>query len=344
MKILVVNNVAPFVWGGAEALADHLVANLQRTGHQAELLKIPFEWEPADRIPSQMVLARWLELREADRVIALKFPAYLVRHPMKTLWVLHQYRQAYDLFESGHSNLPSGDDGELLRNFIAAADNEAFSESRSVFVNSPITRDRMFRFNDFESEVLLPPVNDPELFNGDEPEGYIFVGGRINSMKRQTLIVRAAALHAQTRLIIAGPPDSYADQLELEELVEELGIENRVTLDIRMLDRSEYADYMNKAQAAVYAPLDEDSLGYVAMEAATAARPLITTTDSGGILGLVRNGETGWVAEPTPEDLADVFESVYASESRCKNLGNAARVAWNSMDVTWDVTLEKLLT
>lgn len=52
MKVLVVNNMAPFVWGGAEELAAHLVKNLVLAGHEAQVLRIPFQWEPASRIPS----------------------------------------------------------------------------------------------------------------------------------------------------------------------------------------------------------------------------------------------------------------------------------------------------
>ena len=45
-------------------------------------------------------------MRYCDRVIALKFPAYLVPHRQKVLWILHQYRQAYDLWDAGKSNIP----------------------------------------------------------------------------------------------------------------------------------------------------------------------------------------------------------------------------------------------
>ena len=342
MKVLVVNNVAPFVWGGAEALADNLVDNLQRHGHRSELLRIPFQWEPHSIIPSQMLLARWLELREADRIIALKFPAYLARHEHKTLWVLHQYRQAYDLFESGRSTIPNSPEGDELRAMIAVADGEAFAESKAIFVNSPVTQDRMMRFNSVEPQVLLPPVNDPDRFVGGDHGDYIFAGGRVNAMKRQALMVEAAALSPGIRLVIAGPPDSDRDRVELEQLVERLGLGDRVHLDIRLLERNEYAAYVNGASAVSYMPFDEDSLGYVAMEAATAVKPIITTTDSGGILGLVRHGETGWAAEPTAEAVADAFGAVDAHRS-IRDVGQAAHELWSSMDVTWVATIGRLI-
>lgn len=69
-----------------------------------------------------------------------------------------------------------------------------------------------------------------------------------------------------------------------------------------------------------YLPYDEDSLGYVAMESATAAKALITTADSGGILGLVKNEETGWVAHPKADDLARAMEAVFENAARTKGM------------------------
>lgn len=344
MKVLIVNNMAPFVWGGAEELAMHLQKNLQAVGHSAEVLRIPFQWEPASLIPTQMLLARSLELSNVDRVIALKFPAYLIRHPAKTLWLLHQYRQAYDLWEAGQTNLPVGDTGAELRRLIMGADNETFRESRAIFTNSEVTRDRLRKHNGFEAMVLLPPVNDPELFTGGTPGGYVFAGGRVNALKRQHLLVEAMTQAPRsTKLVIAGPPDSPQDAQRLHALVDKLDLQDRVQLDLRFLARHEYARYVNESCAVAYLPFDEDSLGYVAMEAATAGKALITTTDSGGILGLVQNGITGWVAEPAPQALGRVLQEATSDATRAARRGAAARDLWREMGVNWPATVESLL-
>lgn len=345
MKILIVNNMAPFVWGGAEELAVHLQRNLVAAGHQSEVLRIPFQWEPATRIPSQMLLVRALELWNVDRVIALKFPAYLIRHPHKTLWLLHQYRQAYDLFDAGQSNLPADETGEQIRRLIAAADRECFEESRRIFTNSEVTRKRLEQYNGFTATVLPPPLNDPERFAGGAPEGYVFAGGRVNGMKRQHLLIEAMAYTPPgTRLLIAGPPDTPADGTRLLELVERLGLQDRVQLDLRFLPRQVYADYVNGAIAVAYLPFDEDSLGYVAMEAATAGKALITTRDSGGVLGLVQHGRTGWVSDPAPESLAEALITLGANNAQTRELGMAARAHWLGMGITWPQTVEALLS
>jgi len=344
VKVLIVNNMAPFAWGGAEELAVNLQKNLVIAGHHSEILRIPFQWEPATRISSQMLMVRALELWNVDKVIALKFPAFYIRHPNKTLWLLHQYRQAYDLYDAGQTNLPPGQVGDDIRTLITNADNEAFAESERIFTNSEVTRRRLKKYNGFDATVLLPPINDPGLFTGGQSGDYIFAGGRVNGMKRQHLLLDALRQASpNVKLIIAGPPDAPADGDQLRETVARLGLGDRVKLDLRFLPRETYANYLNNAAAVAYLPFDEDSLGYVAMEAATADKALITTSDSGGILGLVKQRETGWVAEPTTSSLADAMSAVFADAAVTRGYGSGARDLWNSFGITWPKTVETLL-
>jgi glycosyltransferase involved in cell wall biosynthesis len=345
MKVLVANNMAPFVWGGAEELAKHLVDRINARGHEAELLRIPFRWEPAEDILAQMIAMRSFELPNVDRLIALKFPVYLLQHEHKSMWLLHQFRQAYDLYDAGYSSIQDDEAGQSLRETIARADTQSFAEARNVFTNAPTTSDRLWLYNEVPSEVLRPPLNDPELFTGGPSGGYIFAGGRVNGAKRQHLLVEALALASpKTRLVIAGPPESQADADLLHSTVERLGLAGRVTLDLRFLSRRELADYANHSSACAYIPFDEDSLGYVSMEAAEAGKAIITTTDSGGVLGLVQVGDNGWVAEPTPASLAEAMSAATQSPAKTRKMGQASRERWRGMNVTWDYTLDRLLS
>ena len=289
-------------------------------------------------------MVRAFELWNVDHVIALKFPAYLIRHPKKTLWLVHQYRQAYDLYDAGQTNLPPGEAGLELQTMIRQADQEAFAECRKIFSISEVTRRRLLKYNRFDSEVLVTPPNDPELFPGGELGDYIFAGGRVNGMKRQHLLLEAMAqADKRVKLLIAGPPDSPDDAACLRAAVERFGLADRVRLDLRFLPRQVYAGYVNRAAAVAYLPYDEESLGYVAMEGATAAKALITTADSGGILGLVKHEDTGWVAHPSADDLARVMEAVFENAARTKMYGQSARALLESMKINWPDIVEALL-
>src|ERR1700741_5395463 len=103
MNILVASTQWPYVSGGAEVLAGALVDNLKAHGHRAELLLLPFFPLPVVNVVPSMQAARVIDMGETnfgaiDRLITLKFPAYLIDHPNKTLWLVHQYRQFYDLW------------------------------------------------------------------------------------------------------------------------------------------------------------------------------------------------------------------------------------------------------
>jgi glycosyltransferase involved in cell wall biosynthesis len=344
MKVLIATTMTPFIWDEAKELALNLQKNLITSGHKAEILRIPFQWQPAIKIPQQMLMVRAFELSNVDRVIALNFPAYLIRHPKKTLWIVHQFRQAYDLFDLGQSNLLTEEKGYALRQLIKQADEQSLQESRRVFTISNLTHHRLEHYNDFNAKVLSPPINDPELFFPSQPKGYIFAGGRINSMKRQHLLIEAMALTSKSlKLVVTGHPDTKADGELLYKLVEKLDLKDRVHLDLRFLPRTEYANYVNHANAIAYIPFD-DELGYVAMEAAAAGKPIMTATDSGGILALARDNQTGWVSDPNPASLAKSISVVGMNNQKDSALGMAARESWLDMGVNWPNTVRTLLS
>lgn len=345
MKVLVVNNAAPFIRGGAEELADNLVRELNATpGVESELLRLPFKWAPTERLADEILIHRRLRLINCDRVIALKFPAYLVPHENKTLWLLHQFRQAYDLADAGQGLSDEGREGEVKR-LIRRADEACFAGCRRIFVNSPVTGGRLKRFNHVDSEVLYPPLNDAELFVGGEPQGYIFAGGRVSPGKRQHLLVEAMA-HVRAsgvRLLVAGPPESQAYADELRALVARHGLEPRVEFRFGFHPRADIAAWMNGALACAYIPFDEDSLGYVTMEAFAAGKAVLTTTDSGGLLEMV-NADTGLVTAPEAEALGAALDRLAADPARARALGRAARAEWDRRGLTWAATVERLLS
>jgi glycosyltransferase involved in cell wall biosynthesis len=144
------------------------------------------------------------------------------------------------------------------------------------------------------------------------------------------------------RLLIAGPPDSedYADSLRA--LVERHELGSRVELRLGFHPRERIAAWVNEALACALLPVNEDSLSYVAMEAFTSGKPVLTASDCGGVLGLV-TAETGIVAEPDAPSLAEGLARLASDPAATEELGKAARAAWLARGVTWDQTIEKLL-
>jgi glycosyltransferase involved in cell wall biosynthesis len=345
MRVLVLNNAAPFIRGGAEELADQLVVRLNATsGVEAELLRVPFRSEPAERIIEEILLSQNLRLYNVDRVIGLKFPTYLIPHQHKILWLLHQFRQAYDLYESKLSYLCDCDAGERIAQFVHSADRECFLQSRAIYTNSPVTQDRLRKYNGLGSDVLYPPLLDGERFVGGEYGKYFFAGGRVGPGKRQHLLVEAMRLaRCSVKLIIAGPLDDEQYGRQLERLIAQNDLSGRVELRFRFHSRDEIADMVNGALACAYLPIDEDSMGYVTMEAFSAGKGVITSRDSGGVLELVHDGETGLVAHPDARSLAESLDQLGGDLPTAIKLGRNAKDLLESKGLSWDHTVATLL-
>lgn len=344
MKILVVNTMAPFVWGGAEELASHFVRNLKIQGHEAELLRLPFNWEPFDGIPAEIARFKTMRLPNVDRVISMKFPAYFLPADNHTTWLIHQYRQAYDLWESEYNNLPHDWHGMLIRDLIRKNDDNFFKNQRNIFTISSEVSRRLKEYNDVDAPLLRAPINDPHLFVGGDSRNYIIAPGRINAAKRQYLLVEAMRhMPSSARLIIAGPPETPHEAERLQTLVKQYELGDQVMLDMRFLTREELADYVNHASVVAYLPFQEDSYGYVTMEAFEAGKPVITCRDAGELLDIVIDEQTGLITDPEPEALAAAMAVLLYDSSKAIELGKVGRELWQSKDITWESHISKLL-
>ncbi len=342
MRVLVLNTMMPFIRGGAETLAEGLLAALREAGATAELLRVPFTSPMTEALLDEMLVARSMRLGSVDRVIGLKFPTYLVQHPDKVMWLIHQYRQAYDLYDTCLGVMPGG---SALRDAVRRADEVAFAESRALYAIAGNVAARLQRHNGFTAQVLHMPLDHPERFTGGEAGGYVFAAGRLADNKRQALMIRAMRhVRSGLQLVVAGPPDFPHSGPALEALAEAEGVADRVRIDARFLPDDELAALVNGALAVAYVPHDEDAIGYVTMEACQAAKPVIACTDSGGLLELLEHEVTGFVVPPDPEALAQALDRLAGDPGLAARLGRQAREAWHAKGVTWPNIVQRLLS
>ena len=344
MKVGVLTNYVPFLRGGAELLAEKLVEKLVDAGHQAELYSLPFAWNPCERVLESLWAARALDLRDVDHVIALKFPAYCVRHPRKSVWLLHQFRQAYDLWNTPLQDLPSDETGRRVRDLVRQADNRFLPEARNLFVNSEVTAGRLMEFNGIESKVLFPPPLEQNLFRSGPYGDVIFCPSRITNAKRQYLLIEAMRyVSSGARLLIAGSPENRSDLERLEQAVRDNGVASKVQIRPVFISDQEKADSMAEALACAYIPYNEDSYGYVTLEAFSASRPVITCDDAGGLLTIVEQGDTGLVAKPDARSLAHCIDLLYRDRTLARRMGENGRQRLQAMGLSWESVIAELL-
>lgn len=348
MRILIATTHVPFVSGGAETLAEGLRDALRSAGHEAEIVAVPFKWYPAERILDQMLACRLLDLTESagtpvDLMIGLKFPAYLIPHPNKVVWILHQHRTAYELWDHPLCDLVHSPDGIHVRDVIRHADRRILPEARSIFALSRNVAARLERFCDIKAAPLYAPLPHAEKFYCAFAEDYFFYPSRLSRSKRQSLILEALAhTRRPVRVRFAGAAEHSSYREELEAMALRLGVADRVEWLGGVAEEAKRRLYAY-ALGILFTPLDED-YGYVTLEAMASAKPVITCVDSGGPLEFVSHEKTGLVVEPTPESLAAAMDYVWENRNRARLWGEAGSALYHSLDMTWSVTVRKLLS
>ena len=331
----------PFARGGAEIFADDLVAELRPRDHEADLVTVPYKWYPGERVLSQAFLWRLLDLSESDGraidlVIATKFPSYAVRHPNKVVWLLHQFRQAYELDRTELGQFGESAEERATRRAVQRLDRVALGEARKVFATSRNVAARLERSTGIEAEVMPhPPQELP--YRTDGYEDFVLSVGRLDRAKRHDLLLDALAADSTLRCVIVG---DGPDRTRLEELAERHGLDGRARFAGRV-DEEELAELYGTCLAVYYAPVDED-FGMVPYEAFLSEKPVVTTTDAGGPLEVVADRRTGIVCEPRPAALAEACSWLRDHVDDARAWGRAGKEI--ARRVSWDETIARLLS
>jgi len=340
MHIIITTVQTPFVRGGAEIHAEGLCHALQRAGHEAEIVAIPFKWYPPQRIIEHILACRLFDLTESsgihiDRIIGLRFPAYFIPHPNKVLWILHQYRAAYDLWDTPLCDLIHFPDGVQIRDAIHQADRVYLSEAQAIYGNSRNVSQRLKNYCGIDSTPLYHPPQNAEQFYCQEACDYLFFPSRINRTKRQLLALEALAqTREHVKIRFAGLVDDAGYARELQEAAQRLGVAERVEW-LGTISEAAKLEHYAQALGVLYPPVDED-YGYVTLEAMLAAKPLITCTDSGGPLEFVQPQATGLIAEPTPAALAAALDELWQNRTLAKQWGQAGRDHYAQLNISWN--------
>jgi glycosyltransferase involved in cell wall biosynthesis len=343
MKVAVLNTSVPFLNGGAEHLADALHRKLIEYGHSSALIRIPFAWDPPEKVIESMMACQMMRFDDIDRLIALKFPVYYARHPNKVLWLLHQFRQAYDFWGTQYQGIPNTEDGLRMREVIVQTDNLHLSQVRKIYTNSHVTSDRLRKFNGIDSEVLFPPLLRHDHFRCDSYGDYFFYPSRINHTKRQFLAVEAMRyVQSDVKLIIAGHPETPGDMAQINGIIQKHGLMNRVQILAEFISEEQKADLLSRCLGCIYIPYDEDSYGYVTLEAYHSRKPVISCTDSGGTWVVVRDGETGFLCEPDARQLAASMDRLREEGGLAQRMGESGWENKNRMGISWDNVIARL--
>jgi glycosyltransferase involved in cell wall biosynthesis/SAM-dependent methyltransferase len=346
MRIAILTTQCPFVIGGAELHAKSLERVLREAGHEAEIISMPFKWYPSTTILDHMLAARSMDVSEfngvkIDLAICLKFPAYLMRHPNKVYWILHQHRQSYDMWDSGQSDLFDDENGRFVRDAVRESDNVELRGASRIFANSANVAKRLLHYNNVEAEPLYHPPPLADRLTRGEFGDYFYYPSRLSKSKRQDFVLRGLAqTEKNVRVVFSGAPDNPEYGQELTRLARELGVEDRVEWRGFVSDEEMIGLYAG-ARGVVFTPIDED-LGYIALEAMLAGKPLLTLSDTGEPAALTRDGIEGLVVAPETAALADAMNRLAGSKDLADKMGQAAYQRYKGLDISWANVVAKL--
>lgn len=340
MRIAVLRPQIPFARGGAEIFTDRLVDELRARGHEADLVSVPFKWYPGARVLTQAFLWRLLDLDEADGrtidlVVATKFPSYLVRHAEKRVWLVHQFRQAYELDGTELAQFGPSAEDRALRRKVQALDRVALGEATRLFATSRNVADRLEASTGLSAEVLPHPPQELD-YRCEDYGDFVLSVNRLDRSKRIDLLLEAAALDPSLRVVIAG---DGPDRQRLEELARARGLDGRARFAGRV-GEEELAELYGRCLAVYYAPVDED-FGMVPFEAFLSEKPVLTTTDAGGPLEVVSDRGTGLVVAPEAAAVASAAGWLREHREEAASLGRAGKAI--AAEVTWDRAIARLL-
>ena len=340
MRILVASPQVPFARGGAEITAETLTDELRARGHEADIVTVPFKWYPGAHVLTNALTWRLLDLdevdgRKVDLVIATKFPSYVVRHANKVVWLVHQFRQAYDYDGTALGQFSDSAQDRATVRAIHELDRRVLGEARKLAAISRNVADRLERYLGLEAEVILPPPQQIS-YRFESYGDFVLSVGRLDRAKRVDLLLEAVARDETLRAVVAG---EGPDRERLEQLARRRGLNGRVEFRGRVSD-SELADLYARCLGVFYAPVDED-YGMVPYEAFMAEKPVVTTTDAGGPLDVVADRSTGLVVAPDAAEIAGAWRFLLEHPDDVARFGRAGRAI--AEEVTWDRAIERLL-
>lgn len=335
MDVLVCGAQVPFASGGAELAFHNIVQALREAGHRAELVHLPTAWDKV-RLFDAPLAWRMLPL-DADVVVTTNFPSYYARHPRKVVWLFHQHRGAYDAIDAPWSDLGVDDESLETQRQLTEWDAAALGEAQHVYTISKVVADRLERFNGLTGRVLYHPPPLADVLTTGAYGDYVFTPTRLEANKRPERIVQAMAhVRSDVRAILAGR-GSMAERLRRD--IEKAELTDRVALPGFVSDETLVELYAG-ALGVIYDPHDED-YGYVTLQAFLAGKPVITSSDAGGVLEWVEDGVTGFVTDGTAAGLADAVDRLAADRGAAAAMGMEGRR--RALELSWPVVVERLL-
>ncbi|MGI8754528.1 MAG: glycosyltransferase [Acidimicrobiales bacterium] len=383
MKIVVVApSPVPFTRGGAErALWGIQAAINDLTHHEAEMVKVPVRESTLPEVIASYQLFAGLDLSHFDRIVATKYPAWMVDHPDKTILMMHVLRGVYDTYWAHGQPMepePRSDHVVAMLHLMAnwperASLPEFFDRFRNtISAIGPDHPDLVFpgpfarlAIRWLDGIAMAPTAVRRYLAQSKtvaNREGYFPRGvrprivnlpghlppGPANDDAGRYLFT-ASRLDRPKRIdvlidamaVVPGPTELRIAGTGPQE--DDLRAQARHDPRIRFLGftRNDLLPELYANAIAVPFVPADEDLGLVTLEAFSQGTAVVTCRDSGGPTEFVEDGVTGLVADPDPVSVGGALARLVADPALARRLGAAGRRRGD--ELTWTYVVNALL-
>ncbi len=372
----------PDAWGGAERAVQGVAEALTDLGgHDVEVVKLPVDERTLPGVIDGYRAFAALDVSGFDRVITMKYPAWMVDHPHHTVLMFHPLRGLYDtyhLFGEPPSEPPATREVGDLRALMASwSDRAALDELFGLWDHAldVITAEHQdLRFpGPFAREVVhwldriaLSPTavvrhlalswtvaRRPDYFPPGVHPGVVHLPGHLTPTpdgdQERRGFFTASRLDGPKRLDLLVdamahvPGDVPLHIAGTGPLADDLAARAAADPRIELLGFVPDDELADRYRGAIAVPFipEDEDLGLVTLEAFSQATPVVTCTDSGGPTELVADGISGLVANPDPASLGRALSRLAANPRWARELGRNGQR--RAARVTWAGVVDALV-
>ena len=338
MRIAVCRPQVPFVRGGAEILAERLVEELRERGHEAELVTVPFKWYPDERVLTQALLWRLLDLDGGGR--AAGRPGRSRRSSPRTASGTRT-RSCGSCTSSGRRTSSTGPSSasstsrrrtERCAERCIASTGSRSARRRGSSRSRRTSRTGSQRSTGLDAEVLLPPPQRARL-----PLRRVRGLRALGRAARPGEARRPAARGGGIRTVRARRDRRRRARPRAARASSRGGMASNGRVDVRgPRVGDELADLYARCLARLLRA-GRRGLRDGPYEAFLAEKPVVTTTDAGGPLEVVHDRETGSSPSRARRALAEALLLARATTTTRGSGGRpggalAEQVTWDRVD------------
>jgi glycosyltransferase involved in cell wall biosynthesis len=338
---------------------NYIQVDMTRPDYRLGNLSIPPEvyhsHEEFFRYALSMDKFRRLELKQYDIVVTTQPPSFAVEHKKVVPLFYHHLKIYYELYEVyKDTGIAEGIDHALTRDLIREIDSRFITNDKFYIAGSGHVADRLRLYNGITSPIATFAAGIADDFydyDGPLSFGDPICVGRHEFPKRPELFIHAMN-HVKGltgRIIGEGGKtddlrlvDSYLKKLHsngediddeylwktlmfrLEKLKKLSPVTGRT--NVIFTGRLTYEKLIEAYAGAMCAvcPAYEEDYGLTAIEAMAFGKPVIVCKDGGGLAEFVRDGENGFVVEPTGEAIAAAINTLKDNPGQLRQMSRNA--------------------